>query len=412
MTDCHVVFFPFMAYGHMIPMADMAVLFASRGLKTTIITTPTNAPAFSKSIQKTINHRHQTALHIIPFNRSWFTRRKSPSSNFFENSSRIALLQTCFIHGVLISQPNIYNIPRIVFTGSGFFPHCVVNALGLSNHTENVSSDSEHFIVPHLPHEIMLTRKQLPNFEGEVFKGFLKVFIEAMEAEARSYGLIFNSFYELEREYVHHYREVMKRKCWHIGPVSLCNTEDKSERMKKSVMDEYECLKWLKRKTPDSVVYNKNNRCRKGLNFEERMAANGKGLIIKGWAPQVLILDHESVGGFVTHCGWNSVLEGVTGGVAMVVWPVMAEQFYNAKLVTDVLRIGVSIGDVEWSATSSCDGVKREAVEKAVVRVMGGEEGDEMRRLAKVLKEKAMTAVEEGGSSHSNLNAFIHDIKA
>ncbi|KAL4591654.1 hypothetical protein LXL04_004624 [Taraxacum kok-saghyz] len=73
--------------------------------------------------------------------------------------------------------------------------------------------------------------------------------------------------------------------------------------------------------------------------------------------------------------------------------------------------IGVSIGDVEWSATSSCDGVKREAVEKAVARVMGGEEGDEMRRRAKVLKEKARTAVEEGGSSHSNLNAFIHDIK-
>ena len=44
----------------------------------------------------------------------------------------------------------------------------------------------------------------------------------------------------------------------------------------------------------------------------------GKGLIIRGWAPQVLILDHEAVGGFVTHCGWNSILEGVTAGVPMV----------------------------------------------------------------------------------------------
>ena len=142
------------------------------------------------------------------------------------------------------------------------------------------------------------------------------------------------------------------------------------------------------------------------------MKAKGKGLIIKGWAPQVLILDHESVGGFVTHCGWNSVLEGVSGGVGMVAWPVMGEQFFNAKLVTDVLGIGISIGDVEWSATSRCEGVKRETIANAVARLMGTEEGQEMRRRARVLKDKAKTAVKEGGSSYSDLTAFIKEIKA
>ncbi|KAL4588695.1 hypothetical protein LXL04_001590 [Taraxacum kok-saghyz] len=467
MADCHVVFFPLMAYGHMIPMADMAVLFASRGLKTTIITTPTIAPRFSKSIQKTINHRHQIALHIIQFKNieaGLPAGSENPDQPHYDESlsnflQALSILQDPVEQFIRESRPNSiiadmfypwstdlaakFNIPRIVFSGSGFFPLCIANSIGHSRHPKNISSESESFIVPHLPHEIKLTRKQLPNFEVEAFKGLLKVLTEAMEAEAKSYGVIFNSFYELEREYVHHYREVMKRKCWHIGPVSLCNTEDKSERMKKSVIEEYECRKWLETKTPDSVVYvsfgtvvkvtrNQVYEIAMGLEacnesfiwvikneheqwmpegFEKRTTASGKGLIIKGWAPQVLILDHESVGGFVTHSGWNSVLEGVTGGVAMVVWPVMAEQFYNAKLVTDVLGIGVSIGDVGWSATSSCDGVKREAVEKAVVRLMGGEEGDEMRRRAQVLKEKARTAVKEGGSSYSDLDTFIQDIK-
>jgi hypothetical protein len=69
----------------------------------------------------------------------------------------------------------------------------------------------------------------------------------------------------------------------------------------------------------------------------------GKGLIIRGWAPQVLILDHEAVGGFVTHCGWNSTLEGVTAGVPMVTWPMFAEQFFNEKLVTQVPSLNLHL---------------------------------------------------------------------
>ena len=143
--------------------------------------------------------------------------------------------------------------------------------------------------------------------------------------------------------------------------------------------------------------------------FQQRM--EGKGLIIKGWAPQVLILDHPAVGGFVTHCGWNSTLEGVAAGVPMVTWPVAAEQFYNEKLVTEVLKIGVGVGVQKWVRTVG-DFVRREAVEKAIRRVMVGEEAEEMRKRAKELGEMGKKAVAENGSSYSNLDGLIEELKS
>jgi hypothetical protein len=141
--------------------------------------------------------------------------------------------------------------------------------------------------------------------------------------------------------------------------------------------------------------------------FEKRM--EGKGLIIRGWAPQVLILEHEAIAAFVTHCGWNSILEGVAAGVPMVTWPIAAEQFYNEKLVTDVLKIGVPIGVKKWSRLEG-DFVQCDVVEKVVKRIIEGEEALEMRNKVKVLSKLAKKAVKKEGSSWLDLNALIEEL--
>ncbi|KAK9948695.1 hypothetical protein M0R45_004260 [Rubus argutus] len=66
------------------------------------------------------------------------------------------------------------------------------------------------------------------------------------------------------------------------------------------------------------------------------------GMVVPLWAPQVDILGHPSVGGFFSHCGWNSTLESVTNGVPMIAWPLYAEQRMNATLLTE--ELGVASG--------------------------------------------------------------------
>nr|GFB34647.1 hydroquinone glucosyltransferase-like [Tanacetum cinerariifolium] len=59
-----------------------------------------------------------------------------------------------------------------------------------------------------------------------------------------------------------------------------------------------------------------------------------RGFLVSSWAPQVEILGHGSTGGFLTHCGWNSISESVVNGVPMIAWPLFAEQRMNAVLLT------------------------------------------------------------------------------
>lgn len=145
--------------------------------------------------------------------------------------------------------------------------------------------------------------------------------------------------------------------------------------------------------------------------FEEKVT--DQGLIIKGWAPQKLILEHRAIGGFVTHCGWNSILEGVIAGLPMLTWPLHAEQFYNEKLVTDVLKIGVQIGSTKWLNKVGNESflTGKEEIMDGLRRLMTGEEAQGMRCRVRELKELARKAISEGGSSYSDLNALIGELK-
>lgn len=125
-----------------------------------------------------------------------------------------------------------------------------------------------------------------------------------------------------------------------------------------------------------------------------------QGLVVPSWGPQIEVLGHGSVGGFLSHCGWSSTLESVVNGVPMIVWPLFAEQRMNANILTDVLKVAVRPKVDEESGI-----VKREEVAGAVKRIMEGDESLEMHKRMKELSDGAAAALsDEHGSSRKALS--------
>ncbi|CAH9057827.1 unnamed protein product [Cuscuta europaea] len=469
----HLFFLPGLAHGHMIPTLDMAKLFASRGVTATIITTPLNEPVFSSAVRKYTQLGLQIQIRLVEFpgvqlglpencQRGDQLPSRDALPTFLKACNLLqqpleALLEEirpdCLVADMFFpwatAAATKFGIPRLVFHGTNCVSLCASHSLMAHKPYENVSSDSEPFTIPNLPHQLKLTKLQVPEHQRGGGENPMTAFMKQVRyADETSYGVIFNSFFELEPEFAKYYRKVLGRKSWMVGPFSLQNRdiEDKSMRGKKSSIGETECMDWLDSKKPNSVVYicfgsmanfapSQLSEMAAGIEnsgqdfiwvirnkreedngkeewmpegFEKR--TEGRGLIIRGWAPQVLILENPAVGAFVTHCGWNSTLEGICAGVPMVTWPVFAEQFINEKLVTDVLRIGVGVGSKEWKATEN-DGVEKEAITEAIKKVMVGAESGEMRNSAAALKDSARKAIEKGGSSYSDLTYLLVELR-
>ncbi|XP_057959798.1 anthocyanidin 3-O-glucosyltransferase 2-like [Malania oleifera] len=141
--------------------------------------------------------------------------------------------------------------------------------------------------------------------------------------------------------------------------------------------------------------------------FMERTADIGR---IIGWAPQVAILSHPSIGGFVSHCGWNSTLESVWCGVPIATWPMYAEQRINAFQMVKELGLSVEITlDYKkelWKESSRIVGATD--IERGIRVVM--EEDSAIRAKVKEMKEKSRKTLLEGGSSYASLGRFIDDV--
>ncbi|KAL0559928.1 hypothetical protein IC582_000311 [Cucumis melo] len=142
--------------------------------------------------------------------------------------------------------------------------------------------------------------------------------------------------------------------------------------------------------------------------FFQREVKEMHGMVVK-WCPQVQVLAHESVGCFMTHCGWNSVLEAITCGVPMVAMPQWGDQMTNAKFVEDVWNVGVRV------STSQENGmiVRREEIELCVRTVMEGEKSRKLRqngrRWMKLAKEAVM--INGNGTSDKNIDDFVKQLR-
>ncbi|KAH7867329.1 hypothetical protein Vadar_032011 [Vaccinium darrowii] len=286
--------------------------------------------------------------------------------------------------------------------------------------------------------------KVQPSIEGNFTPEADKFFAHQWNFRSLAAGALLNTSRSIEGTYLGLLDKEMNainKQIWAIGPL---NSDSKSERGKSN--GEHKCLEWLDKQTPKSVLYVSfgttttmpDEQIRElALGLEQskqkfiwilRDADKGDifagdvkrdplpkgyvervkefGMVVNDWAPQVDILGHPSTGGFMSHCGWNSLLESLIVGVPIVAWPMHSDQPRNAFHVTNILKVGLALytwGQREQIVTSS-------TITRVVKRLMTSKEGEEIRRRAEQIGVAARQSMEEGGVSRLELDSFLAHI--
>jgi hypothetical protein len=280
--------------------------------------------------------------------------------------------------------------------------------------------------------------KDLPSFIRTTDPDDIMLNFAMVEGERsqKASALIFNTFDALEHQVLDALSSIFPP-IYSIGPLQLLLNQIPDNDLKSIGSnlwkEEDGCLEWLDKKEPNSVVYvnfgsitvltsdqliefawglaNSNQTFLwiirpdlvKGdsaiLPPEFLVEIEERGLLVS-WCPQEQVLSHPSIGGFLTHSGWNSTIESVCGGVPIMSWPFFAEQQTNCRFSCNEWGIGMEIEG----------GVKRE-VESLVRELMVGEKGKELKKKALNWKKLAEEAGNEPtGSSYVNLDKMINEV--
>ncbi|XP_010257276.1 PREDICTED: crocetin glucosyltransferase 3-like [Nelumbo nucifera] len=324
---------------------------------------------------------------------------------------------------------------------SGPYAMSIYNSIW--THLPHTLTCSDVFTLPDVP-GITLHRTQLSNNMKAASKDKRSSEFVKRQADCcrRSDGSLWNTVEVLEKSSLHNWAQSTGKPVWAIGPLLPRSCDEHERGGKRPGLSPEACIEWLNLHPPNSVLYvsfgSQNSvtvaqmkELANGLEqsgrpfiwalrnptgfdgresfreewlpdgFQERMKDSKHGLLVHNWAPQIDILSHTSTGAFLSHCGWNSVLESLGRGVPIIGWPLAAEQFYNSKLLEEELGACMELARGSDAIVEGGD------VARIVRLVMEGEEGEEMRRKAKGLREEMKMAVMEGdGQRGSSLRAF------
>ncbi|XP_051225572.1 UDP-glycosyltransferase 1-like [Lolium perenne] len=456
-----VVLYPSPGMGHLVSMIELGKLFTARGLVVTIVVIdpPNNTSATGPFLAGVSAANPSISFHRLPQVKLEDAEHpEMPTLHLARLSNRhlrdylaattTAILVVDFFCSAAMDVGTELGIPTYFFCTSGaqvlaFFMHLTVL------HRESTVSFRE--MGEQLLHVPGITSfpashsiEPLMDRHGPAYKELLDVSAKLF----RSQGIIVNTFRSLEPRAVD---AIVAGLCTPPGlstpPIYCIGPLIKSEEV--GVKRGDECLAWLDTQPKASVVFlcfgslgrfsaKQTREVAAGLEasgqrflwvvrsppsdkdsaktkFEKPAEPDfdtllpkgfldrtkGRGLVVKSWAPQRDVLAHDAVGCFVTHCGWNSVLESVMAGVPMLAWPLYAEQKMNVVFLEQEMRLAVAM-----------EGYDKELVEAkevaAKVRwVMDSEGGRVLRERTLAAMRQANDALPEGGESEATLAGLV-----
>ncbi|KAK7307021.1 hypothetical protein VNO77_39713 [Canavalia gladiata] len=453
MSKVNVLIFPYPAQGHILPLLDLTHHLAVRGLAITIIITPKNLPLLNTLLSTHPNTIHTLTLPFpshpnippgaenlrevgntgnYPFINAlsklqpqiiqWFTTHPNPP---------VALISDFFL-GWTHQLATRLGIPRIAFYCSGAFFTTVITRCWQNPQILQSSQGVIEF--PGIPGTPSFKREHLPSVflryresdpESELVR-------ESFISNAASWGVVFNTFRALEGPALDHIRaELGHPRVFPVGPLGYDRIDSGSSRGSEvlSWLDRFQeegsvlyvCFgsqKLLKKeqmealafglersetrfvwvvKAPSTPEQKKEGYSLVPEGFEDRVS--GRGIVVRDWVPQVAILGHRVVGGFLSHCGWNSVMEAMVAGVAILGWPMEADQFLNARLLVEDRGVAVRV----------CEGADSVPDPNELVRVISEamSTGSSQRRRAKLMREEAVRVVCEGGECWKEVDELL-----
>ncbi|XP_059074820.1 cyanidin-3-O-glucoside 2-O-glucuronosyltransferase-like [Cryptomeria japonica] len=378
--ELRVVVFPWLAHGHITPFVELGKRLTSHGLKVFIVSTPMNiklritpqvwdSPGIdlielpmpsveglptgvecSAELVKRPEGKVKLPLLTVamdllekPFEA--LLQKLSPDFVIFD-------VMQYWVPRVAAKQPN--PIAPILFVPPGVTSFCYIEGeliMASGNPIpENMTASPNGFPSSNIHFTLFDARKAMELLYCK-HPGGLSVAERSSICLRESWAVVCNTCLELEGVYIEYLQSLVKRPVYPVGILM--------RKLPPLPVDDI-CLQWLDKQPAASVVvlsfgseYNLTNEqftpIAMGLQesnvsflwflpagndlvqgFQDQIG--DKGLLMTKWAPQLNILNHASTGAFLTHCGWNSMTEGLRFGLPLITLPMQFEQGLNAKL--------------------------------------------------------------------------------
>lgn len=408
-----VLMFPWLAHGHISPFLELAKRLADRNFLIHICSTPVNL----SSIKNKIPQNYSRSIRLVELH--------LPSSPelppHYHTTNGLPLnLHTALRNALRVAKPDFSDLIKsikpdllmhdiiIPWAGAVAYKHRIPSAAFFTSGATMLSYFAHLGIRPGVEFpfpevrltefELSMARKTSDSAQDE----YKETDPDDVVPEREDRFMVINSSREIEGKYIDYASQLIHSEIIPVG------TQVQSSRTEGGVNDA-EIMDWLGKKDEYSSVFvsfgseyfleketiqeiayglelsNVNFiwivRFTKGADvriedvlpegFLERVGERGK--ILEKWAPQAKILRHPSIGGFVSHCGWNSVIESIQFGVPIIAMPMHLDQPMNAKLVVE---LGVAV-EVKRDVKGK---IQKEEISTVIKDVIHGGEGESLRR--------------------------------